>query len=123
MDALADRLAGIVVEREREAERLRTQLREAGVGAYDGTIHLDVGPLPDFATLAGLEDAVSGIAGVDGVAIKRFSANRATLAVRLGTKVELLAELQQASELDLTVRKASKSHLVLDVSAPGAAAA
>lgn len=123
MDALADRLAAIVVEREREAERLRTELREAGVGALEGTIHLDVGPLADFATLAGFEDAVSGIAGVEGVAIKRFSASRATLAVRLGAKVELLAELQRASDLELSVRKASKSHLVLDVEAPGAAAA
>jgi hypothetical protein len=123
MDALADHLAGVVVEREREAERLRAELREAGAGAFEGTIHLDVGPLADFATLAGLEDTLGSIEGVESVAIKRFSANRATMAVRLAEAVELLAKLQEASDLALSVRKASKRHLVLDVAAPGAAAA
>lgn len=123
MDALADHLAGVVVAREGEIERLRAELREAGVGAFEGTIHLDVGPLADFATLAGLEDAVGAIGGVETVAIKRFSAGRATMAVRLGEPVELLAQLQQASSLPLTVRKASKSHLVLDVDEHSAAAA
>ena len=123
MDALADRLAAVVVEREREAERLRAELREAGVGKLEGVVHLDVGPLNEFSTLAGLEDAINAIGGVEGVAIKRFSAGRATLAVRLGTPVELLAEIQRASNLDLSVRKASKSHMVLDVGEPGAAAA
>lgn len=123
MDALADRLAAIIVERERELERLRVELREAGVGAFEGTIHLDVGPLADFSTLAGVEDAVGGIAGVESVAIKRFSAGRATLAVRLAEAVQLLPELQQRTELELSVRKASKSHLVLDVAAPDQAAA
>lgn len=123
MDALADRLAAIIVEREREAQRLRAELREAGVGAYEGTVHLDIGPLSDFSTLAGLEDAIDAIEGVESVAIKRFSAGRATLAVRLREAVELLPELQRASNLGLSVRKASKSHLVLDVAEPGQAAA
>lgn len=123
IDALADRLAAIIVERERELDRLRAELREAGVGSFEGVMHLDVGPLNDFSTLAGIEDAISGIEGVEGVAIKRFSAGRATLAVRLGTAVELLSELGRATALELTVRKASKSHLVLDVGDPGRAAA
>jgi hypothetical protein len=123
MDALADRLAAIIVEREREAERLRAELREAGVGAFEGTVHLDIGPLSDFSTLAGLEDAIDAIDGVESVTIKRFSAGRATLAVRMGSPVELLPELQRVSNLELSVRKASKSHVVLDVPEHGAAAA
>ncbi len=84
-------------------------------GVFEGTIHLDVGPLNDFSQLVALEDAAGSIGAMSEISIKRFSQGRATLAMRLNEPVELLRELEERCDLEFRVRSLRDDSLVLDV--------
>jgi propanediol dehydratase small subunit len=92
-----------------------------GAGAMlAGAVQMDVGPLADFSQLIRIEDAVKRIDSATDISIKRFSGGRATLAMHFNEPVELLRELEERSDLEFKVRRASADELVLDVA--GAAA-
>ena len=84
-------------------------------GLFEGTVHLDIGPLTDFSQLVALEDAAGAIGATSEISIKRFSQGRATLAMRLNEPVELLRELEERCDLDFRVRSLRDDSLVLDV--------
>jgi hypothetical protein len=84
-------------------------------GFFEGTVHVDVGPLSDFSQLVALEDAAGAIGATSEVSIRRFSGGRATLAMRLSEPVELLRELEERCDLDFKVRSLRDDSLVLDV--------
>jgi hypothetical protein len=84
-------------------------------GLFEGTVHVDVGPLTDFSQLVALEDAAGAIGATSEISIKRFSQGRATLAMRLNEPVELLRELEERCDLDFRVRSLRDDSLVLDV--------
>ena len=84
-------------------------------GLFEGTVHVDVGPLTDFSQLVALEDAAGAIGATSEISIKRFSQGRATLAMRLNEPVELLRVLEERGDLDVRVRALRDDSLVLDV--------
>ena len=84
-------------------------------GVFDGTVHLDVGPLSDFSQLVALEDAAGSIGATSEISIKRFSQGRATLAMRLSEPVELLRELEERCDIEFKVRSLRDDSVVLDV--------
>jgi hypothetical protein len=84
-------------------------------GFFEGTVHVDVGPLSDFSQLVALEDAAGAIGATSEISIRRFSGGRATLAMRLSEPVELLRELEERCDLDFKVRSLRDDSLVLDV--------
>jgi hypothetical protein len=92
-------------------------------GVFDGEIEVEIGPLADFAQLAGFEDAAGAIGAAREITVKRFSGGRATLSVELEEPVELLRELEQNARLAFKVRSLNKDRVVLDVEDDSAAAA
>lgn len=140
LEQVADRLALRVVEREQEIatltarldatleelrERVETQalesLAENGDGEidaadiFDGLIEVEVGPLSDFQQLASFEDAANGIGAAEDISVKRFTKGRATLAFQLSEPVALLAELEERTPFEFTVRDTRDDRVVLDV--------
>jgi hypothetical protein len=92
-------------------------------GVLEGEIEVEIGPLADFAQLAGFEDAAKAIDGAGEIKVKRFSGGRATLSVDLGEPIDFLRELDQHAPLGFKVRSLNKERVVLDVDADQAAAA
>jgi hypothetical protein len=84
-------------------------------GFFEGTVHVDIGPLSDFSQLVALEDAAGAIGATSEISIRRFSGGRATLAMRLSEPVELLRELEERCDLEFKVRSLRDDSLVLDV--------
>jgi hypothetical protein len=84
-------------------------------GKFEGTVHVDVGPLRDFSQLVRVEDAVESIEGASRIAIKRFSRGRATLSMELSEPVELLRELEERCDLEFKVRSHRDDSVILDV--------
>lgn len=142
LELVANRLAQRVVERERTLAELSQRVevltsqaveRDAdeaavdegeaaapssnGAGVYDGRVELEIGPLSDFAQLAGFEDAASEIGGADGVSVKGFAQGRATLELHLTEPVELLRELEERAPFEFKVRDTRSDRVVLDVDA------
>ena len=171
LELAADRLADLVVARERELREAKTQLEhertwgegamrsllvlaaalervgasvdrpradaersveEAEAGAssapaddgngervaedvFVGSVELEVGPLSDFAQLVGFEDAAGAIDATREISVKRFTAGRATLEMKLGEPVELLRELEERAPFEFKVRDLRSDRLVLDV--------
>ena len=90
--------------------------REAEPGdVFTGQVHMDVGPLSDFAQLVALEDAAGSIGAASEIKIRRFSKGRAELDMRLSEPVELLRELEQRCDLEFRVRSLKDGRVVLDV--------
>lgn len=88
----------------------------AGGGrVFAGIVEVEVGPLSDFAQLAGFEDAAGAIAGAGEIAVKRFAKGRATLELELGEPVELLRELEERAPFEFRVRDTRDDRVVLDV--------
>jgi hypothetical protein len=89
---------------------------EAGTnGKFEGTVHVDVGPLRDFSQLVRVEDAAESIDGTSKISIKRFSRGRATLSMELSEPVELLRELEERCDLEFKVRSHRDDSVILDV--------
>ena len=84
-------------------------------GLFDGTVHVDVGPLSDFSQLVALEDAAGSIGATSEISIKRFSQGRATLAMRLSEPVDLLRELEERCHLEFRVRSLRDDSVIIDV--------
>jgi hypothetical protein len=84
-------------------------------GVFHGRVHMDVGPLSDFAQLVRLEDAAGSIDATSEISIRRFSQGRAELAMELEEPVELLRELEQRCDLEFRVRSQKGDRVVLDV--------
>ena len=82
---------------------------------FNGTVHVDVGPLSDFSQLVALEDAAGSIDGASEIKIRRFSQGRAELDMQLSEPVELLRELEQRCDLEFRVRALKDGRVVLDV--------
>ena len=88
---------------------------EAGTnGKFEGTVHVDVGPLRDFSARR-VEDAAESIDGTSKISIKRFSRGRATLSMELSEPVELLRELEERCDLEFKVRSHRDDSVILDV--------
>jgi hypothetical protein len=87
----------------------------SGNGLFNGTVHVDVGPLSDFSQLVALEDAAGSIDATSEISIKRFSRGRATLAMQLSEPVELLQELEERCDLEFKVRSLRDDSVILDV--------
>ena len=105
-----------------EAERQPVGMepaRSVADGVYAGPVEVEVGPLSDFAQLAGFEDAAAKIRGASEIRVKRFSGGRATVSINLEGPVELLRELEQRAPFDFVVRDARRDGLVLDVDEEG----
>ncbi len=84
-------------------------------GMFAGDVKVDIGPLSDFSQLVGFEDAAAQIRSISGIAVERFSAGRATLALHIEDPIDLAEELKQRCSLGLEVRFTASDHLVLDV--------
>lgn len=82
---------------------------------FVGSVELEVGPLSDFAQLVGFEDAAGAIDATREISVKRFTAGRATLEMKLGEPVELLRELEERAPFEFKVRDLRADRLVLDV--------
>ncbi len=91
----------------------------AADGVYSGPVEVEVGPLSDFAQLAGFEDAAAKIRGASEIRVKRFSGGRATVSMNLEGPVELLRELEERAPFDFVVRDTHRDGLVLDVDEDG----
>jgi hypothetical protein len=91
----------------------------AADGVYAGPVEVEVGPLSDFAQLAGFEDAAARIRGASEIKVRRFSGGRATVSMNLAGPVELLRELEEQAPFDFIVRDRRRDGLVLDVDEPG----
>ena len=90
-----------------------------GEGVYLGEVEVEVGPLEDFAQLAGFQDAAESIGAAARISMRGFAAGRATLAIELTEPTELIAELRRLVPFGFNVRDAGTDVLVLDVeSAP-----
>jgi len=89
--------------------------REKQGDVFTGIVHVDVGPLSDFAQLAALEDAAGSIDAASEIKIRRFSQGRAELDMRLSEPVELLRELERRCDLEFRVRSLKDGRVVLDV--------
>jgi hypothetical protein len=90
----------------------------AGTGdppLFEGNVDVEVGPLQDFSQLARFEDAANEIGAAGEINVKRFSQGRATLAVRLNEPADLVAELEELSPFDFTVREAAPDRVMLDL--------
>jgi hypothetical protein len=93
--------------------------RTAAGGVYAGPVQVEVGPLKDFAQLAGFEDAAAKVRGASEIKVTRFSGGRATVSMNLEGPVELLRELEQWAPFDFVVRDTRRDGLVLDVDEDG----
>jgi DivIVA domain-containing protein len=105
-----------------EAERQAVGMEAAGTaagGVYAGPVEVEVGPLNDFAQLAGFEDAAAKIRGASEIKVTRFSGGRATLSINLDGPVELLRELEENAPFGFAVRDTRRDGLVLDVEDDG----
>jgi DivIVA domain-containing protein len=105
-----------------EAERRAVGMEPAQAaadGVYAGPVQVEIGPLNDFAQLAGFEDAAAKIRGASEIRVTRFSGGRATVSMNLEGPVELLRELEQRTPFEFVVRDARHDGLVLDVEADG----
>jgi DivIVA domain-containing protein len=105
-----------------EAERRAVGMEAAQVaahGVYAGPVEVEIGPLNDFAQLAGFEDAAAKIRGASEIRVTRFSGGRATVSMSLDGPVELLRELERWAPFDFVVRDARREGLVLDVEDQG----
>jgi hypothetical protein len=93
--------------------------RTAADGVYAGAVQVDVGPLNDFAQLAGFEDAAAKVRGASEIKVIQFSGGRATITMNLDGPVELLRELERRAPFDFVVRDTRRDGLVLDVDEDG----
>jgi DivIVA protein len=84
-------------------------------GVYSGEIEIEVGPLADFAQLAGFEDAAAGIDGASEIKVKRFSGGRAWVSMNLRSPIDLLRALEEKAPFDFVVRDTRRNGLVIDV--------
>jgi hypothetical protein len=82
---------------------------------YAGQVEVEVGPLADFAQLAGFEDAAAGIEGASEIKVKRFSGGRAWVSMNLENPIDLLRELEEKAPFDFVVRDMRRNGVVLDV--------
>jgi hypothetical protein len=82
---------------------------------YAGEVEVEVGPLLDFAQLAGFEDAAAGIEGASEIKVKRFSGGRAWVSMNLENPIDLLRELEEKAPFDFVVRDTRHNGVVLDV--------
>jgi hypothetical protein len=83
--------------------------------SYAGEVEIEVGPLNDFAQLAGFEDAAAGIKGASEIKVKRFSGGRAWVSVSLENPIDLLRELEEKAPFGFVVRDTRSNGVVLDV--------
>jgi hypothetical protein len=95
--------------------RLGIEDEAARNGVFTGEIEVEVGPLSDFAQLAGFEDAAAKIKGASEIKVKQFSGGRATVSMNLADPVELLRELEERAPFEFIVRDMRRGGLVLDV--------
>jgi hypothetical protein len=110
--------ARLGMEEERPAVGMEpTQV--AADGVYSGPVEVEVGPLSDFAQLAGFEDAAAKIRGASDIKVKRFSGGRALVSMNLDGPVELLRELEERAPFDFVVRDTRRDGIVLDVAENG----
>ena len=121
--SLNDAIARIGTEDgEEEAGSGGPDLRPVGA-VFEGTVEIEVGPFEDFSQLVGFEDAAGAVAATSQISVKRFAQGRATLEMKLAQPVELLRELERRAPFGFEVRDQRSDRLVLDVRAPGVAAA
>jgi hypothetical protein len=95
--------------------RLGMEVEAAANGIYSGPVEVEVGPLSDFAQLAGFEDAAAGIKGASEIKVRRFSDGRATVSMNLADPVELLRELEERAPFEFVVRDMRRGGVILDV--------
>jgi hypothetical protein len=98
--------------------RLGIEVQAAADGVFAGEVEIEVGPLSDFAQLAGFEDAAAGVRGASEIKVKRFSEGRATVSMNLADPVELLRELEEHAPFEFVVRDMRRGGIVLDVDEP-----
>jgi hypothetical protein len=111
-----DEIAGAPGAEGEQPAASRSGQVEAGTnGKFEGTVHVDVGPLRDFSQLVRVEDAAESIDGTSKISIKRFSRGRATLSMELSEPVELLRELEERCDLEFKVRSHRDDSVILDV--------
>jgi DivIVA protein len=109
-------LAGIRVSTGEERRPVGTQPdRGDADGVYAGPVEVEVGPLADFAQLTGFEDAAAGIDGASEIRVRRFTAGRATVSMKLGEPVELLRELEERAPFEFKVRDTRNDGVILDL--------
>lgn len=112
-DELGSRMRGLVPGFEGEVSG--NDPRVPADGRFEGEVELEVGPLADFAQLAGFEDAAAGIDGAEEIKVKRLSAGRATVGMHLSEPVELLRELEERAPFEFKVSRTRDDRVVLDV--------
>jgi hypothetical protein len=98
-----------------EEDRPAVGTESAQTSLYAGEVEVEVGPLNDFAQLAGFEDAASGIDGATEIQVKRFSGGRAWVSMNLENPIDLLRELEEKAPFDFVVRDRRGKGIVLDV--------
>jgi hypothetical protein len=98
-----------------EEDRPPVGTEPAQSGVYAGEVEIEVGPLNDFAQLAGFEDAAAGIDGASEIKVKRFSGGRAWVSMNLDNPIDLLRALEEQAPFDFVVRDTRKNGVVLDL--------
>jgi hypothetical protein len=109
-------MAGIKVgEQEGGAVGTAPSRAAAAPSVWSGVVQIEVGPLADFAQLTSVEDAAAAIEGASEITIRQFAGGRATISLRLGAPVDLVAELERRVPFGFRVRDARPESVVLDV--------
>lgn len=116
--ALGSMLAATTVESSLAAELPPNGASGPAPAPVDGggrRVSVDVGPFSDFSQLVSFEDAANAIGGTGEISIRRFSGGRASIEVDLSEPIDLLRELEQRCDFDLSVRARSDDEIVLDI--------
>jgi hypothetical protein len=88
-------------------------------GVYSGPVHVELGPLRDFAQLSLFQDAAAGIDAASEIKVTRMAKGRATVSMNLGSPVELLRELEERAPFEFKVRDTRGDGVVIDIDEDG----
>jgi hypothetical protein len=84
---------------------------------FDTRVELDAGPFPDFAAVSAFERALAHLPDVQDAYVRRLADERALIEITLGEATPLLRTMHESLPYVLELRSASRSRIVVDVSA------
>lgn len=84
---------------------------------FETRVELDAGAFSDFASLSAFERALSRLPKVEDVYVRRLAEDRALIELTLSEATQLLQAMRESLPYSVEVRSASRSKLVVNVSA------
>jgi hypothetical protein len=85
---------------------------------FPRSVEIEAGPFADFASLSAFEQSLNRLPKVEGVYIRRFEGDRATIEVSLEEPAPLLADMTERLPYHLSVDHAGDDRIALHISAP-----